>query len=193
MFHVVFICTGNRCRSPAAEGWLRHFAARAPLEVRSVGLLDLGEATPPRDMIEVARKIGLDLGAHRARPMTSTDLGRIDLVVGLALEHVAAAVVEAGSPVEKTFMLTEVVRLLEEIEPPETDDLEERARIAVERAHEVRSRSKSFRPGEDVADPIGGPRSGYVYMIEQVQDLCRRLTIGLFGAESLAERERDTG
>jgi low molecular weight protein-tyrosine phosphatase len=186
MFQILFVCTGNRCRSPLAEVQLRQLARGLPIEVGSVGLLDLGPAPALPEMIEVARTSGLDLSAHRARGLSSIDLAGADLVIGLERTHVATAVVEGNAPYDKVFSFREIVRLLEVIEPPDSDDVVERARAAVARAHEARGTDPSFVPGEDIQDPFGGPREGYFTMARTVGDLSRRLLAGLVGAEHAA-------
>jgi protein-tyrosine phosphatase len=182
MFEILFVCTGNRCRSPIAEEQLKRLAEGLPVEVGSVGLLDLGSAPALPEVIEVGKSIGLDLSRHRSRALMGIDLANADLVVGLERSHVAAAVVEANVPYEKVFTFKEIVRLLQRIDLPATPDPEERARMAVKLAHERRSGDPSFVPGEDIEDPFGGPRSAYVDMATQVSQLCRELLAGLFGS-----------
>jgi protein-tyrosine phosphatase len=181
MFEILFVCTGNRCRSPIAEEQLRRLGEGLPLDVASVGLLDLGSAPALPEVIEVGKGIGLDLSGHRSRHLMGVDTSSADLVVGLERSHVAAAVVEAGVPYEKVFTFKEIVRLLRGVEPPTGIDPEERARIAVKLAHESRGGSPAFVPGEDIEDPFGGPRSSYVDMASQVTKLSRELLTGLFG------------
>jgi protein-tyrosine-phosphatase len=136
-------------------------------------------------MLDIAGEYGIDLSSHRSRPLSSVDAAGLDLVLGLARAHVAAAVVDGGVPRERAFTLAEIVRLLESIVPPEEDDLEKRARAAVARADEARSSSLEFIPGEDVEDPIGGPPSGYADMAVIVRELCLRLLHGLFGPDAV--------
>jgi protein-tyrosine phosphatase len=182
MFEILFVCTGNRCRSPIAEVQLRRLAEGLPVVVGSVGLLDLGPAPALPEVLEVGRSIGLNLSQHRARHLMSLDNSRADLVVGLERSHVAAAVVEGNVPYEKVFTFKEIVRLLQSIEPPAISEPEERARMAVKLAHERRSEDPSFVAGEDIEDPFGGPRGAYVDMANQVSRLCGELLEGLFGS-----------
>ena len=182
MFEILFVCTGNRCRSPIAEEQLRNLANGLPIKVGSVGLLDLGPAPALPEVIDVGRSVGLDLSRHKARHLSAVDLSAVDLVVGLERSHVAAAVVEAGAPYDKAFTLKEIVRLLESLPAtPPSDDPEERARALVRAAHEARSSSPGFMPGEDIEDPFGGARSAYVEMADTVALLCRSLIAVLFG------------
>ncbi|MDQ3662574.1 MAG: hypothetical protein M3454_16285 [Actinomycetota bacterium] len=180
MFRILFLCTGNRCRSPIAEGFVRARAAPLPVEVSSAGLLDLGPAPALPEVVQAGSSVGLDVSSHRARPLADVALEELDLVIGLERSHVAAAVVEKGAPYDKTFTLVELVRLLESIERPEEADPEDRARAALKRAHDARAQAE-FVPGEDIQDPFGGPEKGYIKMATQVQSLTERLLTGLFG------------
>jgi protein-tyrosine phosphatase len=185
VFRILFLCTGNRCRSPVAEGFVRQLAAGLPLEVSSAGLLDLGPAPALPEVMRAGRAVGLDVADHRARPLAAVDLDDMDLVVGLERSHVAAAVVEKGAPFAKVFTFAEIVRLLERVGPGGDPDPVARARLAVSRAHQARQ-GEDFVPGEDISDPFGGPERGYVTMATQVRELSERLLVGLFGDSVVA-------
>jgi protein-tyrosine phosphatase len=85
---VLFVCLGNICRSPTAEGVLRHLAAHeAPhldLEVDSAGTGDyhLGAPPDPRSQ-RAAMKRGIDIGGLRARQVTEQDFARFDLILAM--------------------------------------------------------------------------------------------------------------
>ena len=191
MFEILFVCTGNRCRSPIAEEQLRQLARGLPVKVGSVGLLDLGSAPALPEVLEVGRSVGLDLSRHRARHLGSIELSSVDLLVGLERSHVAAAVVEAGVPYERSFTLKEIVRLLEQVPGSATQATEpvERARALVRAAHDLRSASPGFVAGEEIEDPFGGARSAYVEMAHTVADLCRSLIESLFGRRGVTATE----
>ena len=85
---VLFVCMGNICRSPTAEGVFRHKAERAGLLERlvvdSAGTHGYHEGFPPdRRAIAVARKRGYDLTALRARQLVAADFLRFDYVLGM--------------------------------------------------------------------------------------------------------------
>jgi low molecular weight protein-tyrosine phosphatase len=185
LFQILFICSGNRCRSPLAEVFVRQISSGLPVEVHSAGTLELGSVAAAPEMLPVAERFGLDLSAHRSAPLSAIAPPYPDLILGLERVHAAAAVVEARLPAERVFTLIEMVRLLEGIAPPDESDPVERARSAVALAHQARRTSPAFVPGEDIADPFGGPTNGYVEMTLQVRELCTRLLIGLFGTNAL--------
>lgn len=89
---VLFVCLGNICRSPLAEGVMRHLADQAgiALEVASAGTggWHVGEA-PDRRSHEVARRHGVSLDGQRARKIEREDFSRFDLIVAMDAENMA--------------------------------------------------------------------------------------------------------
>lgn len=83
---VLFVCTGNTCRSPFAEAVARAHG----IEVESAGLEAYAGDGPPGDAIAVAREFGYDLSSHYARPLTEEMLARADVVIGMTATHVNA-------------------------------------------------------------------------------------------------------
>ena len=184
-FHVVFICTGNRFRSVLAEHQLRQATSGLPVSVTSFGTLDAPGVAPLADAVELGAAAGLDLGAHRSRPLHGQDLRAADLVVGFERNHVASAVVEAGAPREKTFGAHELAELLARIELPGDLSVQERARNAVARADAGRVDVR--RPFRELADPVGRGSSFAAETAAQVRDQVARIAFGLFGAGPAAE------
>ena len=180
MFRICVICTGNRCRSPFAEAILRQASVGLPIEVTSVGLLDIGPAGVPPELLEVAANMDVDLKGHRARAISTVVPTDFDLFLGMDRDHVSSAVIDRGAPPDKTFTVMEAVRLLKQIDIPAEDDPVERARLLLKRAHEHRHAHPSFVSGEGIPDPLGGPKKGYVAMAAQLRDLCLELVALLF-------------
>jgi protein-tyrosine phosphatase len=91
-FRVVFVCTGNICRSPMAEVVFREFADAAGLRDRvgstSAGTGDwhVGERADQRTIAALERR-GYDGELHRARQFTLADFAHNDLVVALDRSH----------------------------------------------------------------------------------------------------------
>lgn len=182
-FQLVVVCTGNRVRSPAAEGFLRVLTEGLAVRLSSAGLLDLGPVPALPETLQTAAELGLDLSDHRAQCVVNADLSAVDLVVGFEQRHVATSVVDAHADRDRTFTIVELVDLLARVLPPANEDPAERAREAVARAAALR-RGRTEPPTE-IPDPLGGSAAVYRSTIERVRDLSERMAAGLFGAESL--------
>ncbi|MBK6348819.1 MAG: low molecular weight protein-tyrosine-phosphatase [Steroidobacteraceae bacterium] len=85
---ILFVCMGNICRSPTAEGVFRAHARRhAPgldLEIDSAGThaYHVGEPPDPRTISAAARR-GIDLAGLRARQVSDDDFERFDLIIAM--------------------------------------------------------------------------------------------------------------
>jgi protein-tyrosine phosphatase len=92
-FRVLFVCTGNICRSPTAEGVLRHLAQDAGIRVHveSAGTGDWHVGQPPDERAQHhAKGRGYDLSAQRARQVRRRDFEDFDLIVAMDRGHLAA-------------------------------------------------------------------------------------------------------
>lgn len=92
---VLFVCLGNICRSPLAEGVTRHLAGnlalgdRLRIESAGTGNWHVGEPPDPRSR-EVASRNGVSLDGQRARTVSADDLHEFDLVVAMDRSNLAA-------------------------------------------------------------------------------------------------------
>ena len=90
MKHILFVCTGNPCRSPLAEALLRQRLAQRGLSgitVASAGTGAWDGAPASEGAYLVALEHGLDLSAHRARLLTKETVQLADLVLTMARHH----------------------------------------------------------------------------------------------------------
>jgi protein-tyrosine phosphatase len=87
---ILFVCTGNICRSPTAEGVFRSLAQKAGFELRieSAGLGDwhVGQAPDERAQHH-ARQRGYELSAQRARQVRRRDFEEFDLILAMDAGH----------------------------------------------------------------------------------------------------------
>lgn len=90
---ILFVCLGNFCRSPLAEGVFRHVLAIRGLEHRfqldsaGTGGWHAGSAPDPRS-IEIAARHGIDISAQKARKVLAEDFTRFDLIFGMDRSNV---------------------------------------------------------------------------------------------------------
>lgn len=80
------VCLGNICRSPLAEGILKHYIKKEKLDwfVDSAGTGAWHIGNPPDSRsIEVAKKHGLDISSQRARKIRSTDFEEFDIIFAM--------------------------------------------------------------------------------------------------------------
>lgn len=95
MTRVLFVCLGNICRSPTAEGVFQQALARAGLthlvDIDSCGVGDwhVGKA-PDLRALAAARRRGVDISHLRARQLTANDFHAFDYVLGMDHDNLAA-------------------------------------------------------------------------------------------------------
>jgi protein-tyrosine phosphatase len=92
---ILFVCLGNICRSPTAEGVLRHLAAQeAPglgLKIDSAGTADYHTgAAPDLRSQRAALRRGIDISDLRARQVTRDDFARFDFILAMDRENLEA-------------------------------------------------------------------------------------------------------
>ena len=148
MIKVLFVCTGNICRSPTAEGVFKHFVAQAGLEDRIVtdsagtGDYHIGEAPDPRSQ-SAALARGYDISPLCARQVRVRDFGEFDYILAMDETH---------------------VRQLKRLSPPEHAG---RVRLFMEFAGQGAPR--------EVPDPYYGGARGFEHVLDLVEQASRGL------------------
>ena len=93
MYKILFVCTGNICRSPTAEGYMKKIVKKAGLSdkifVDSAATSSYHEGDAP-DMrsVECALKHGLDIRGLRSRPVRAEDFAEFDLILGMDSQNI---------------------------------------------------------------------------------------------------------
>ena len=89
-FKILFVCTGNTCRSPTAEGILKKMLEQNRIDnvkVSSAGTHGLQNAPASIFAIEVARVRNVDLSEHRSRELNRKMIEQADLILAMSQEH----------------------------------------------------------------------------------------------------------
>jgi len=151
-YSVLMVCLGNICRSPTAEGVLRHLVREAGLQdtvhVDSAGTLDYHIGSPPDERsCEHAMRRGYDLSGLRARQVQALDFAQFDLILAMDGQNMEA--LQSDCPAQHQHKL----RRLMEFAPAGT--------------------------GEVVADPYHDGQEGFETVLDHVEQACRGLLIHL--------------
>ena len=115
---------------------------------------------PVTEVVDVLDARGFDVRDHLSRPLDADLVAGADLVLPLAREHLREAVVARPDAFARTFTPKELVRRAGASGGRRPD---EELPAFLARLHEGRSAQELMgdEPADDVADPIGGPRSGF--------------------------------
>lgn len=173
---ILVVCTGNICRSPMAEGFLRAFLEErlgddAPL-VASAGLAAWEGSGPTPEAVAAAAELGVDISGHRARGIVPELVQTPDLVLAMTAGQRGALAESFPEVAGRIFTLKELVRILEADPAPEAGSLAE----VVRRADELRRRGVGRNPDdESVADPFGSGFETYRAVAWELREWCRRL------------------
>ena len=89
MPRVLFLCTGNTCRSPLAEVFAAENTSAPGVIFESAGLQVSGPCPASAGSLQVAAKLGLDLSGHHSRALTEGLLDDTAWVIGMTRSHVA--------------------------------------------------------------------------------------------------------
>lgn len=172
---VLFVCTGNICRSPAAELLAARAMSGLGIEFASAGTLGQVGARVAPMMGELLRADGLDPSGFAARRLTPKTLDEVDLVLGMTRAHRAAAAEMNPRLIRSVFTLTEFVQLGRAV--AESGSLGRRAaadRLSGMVEGAQRHRSAAAASGE-IDDPFGRDRAAYQAAYRQISEAIEAL------------------
>jgi glycine hydroxymethyltransferase len=136
---ILFVCTGNICRSPMAEGLFRHATeGRNDYRVASAGVGAADGQPPSLHAVRALRELGIDIADVRSQLLTPELVDAADYVFGMTHSHVETIMTLFPQAAEKTFLLREFDETLDEFE-------------------------------KDISDPIGCSYETYAYCRDQIE------------------------
>ena len=143
------------------------------VEISSAGILPVAGAIPG-EVVEVMGAYGIDLSAHRSRTMTAEVVADADLLVGMGRRHVREAVLLDPGSWPRAFTLKSLVQRGHEVGPrvPGSD-----LASWLDTVHDGRTRTELAHRStvDEVADPYGGPLSGYRATARELSELTSEL------------------
>src|SRR3954471_14211879 len=136
---ILFVCTGNICRSPMAEGLFRHAVkGRSDFRVTSAGVGAVDGLPPSEHAVRALKELGIDIGKQRSHMLTAELVQQADYIFGMTHSHVDAITLLYPQAAEKTFLLREFDETLDAYE-------------------------------NDISDPIGGSYDVYLNCRDQIE------------------------
>ncbi len=138
---ILIVCTGNICRSPIAEAYLRHRLAQEPIpgewEIISAGTWAQDGLPASESGVAVMRERGLDMSRHRSRNVDAALLAKVDLVLTMTASHAEVLRAEFPSAATKIFRLTEMAGPPYDVRDPYGGSLNDYRRTADELERQI--------------------------------------------------------
>ena len=139
MKSILFVCTGNVCRSPMAEGLFRQaIKGRGNYQVLSAGLGAMDGQPPSPYAVQAVKELGIDISGQRSRMLTADLVQRADYIFGMTHSHIDTVTLLYPQAAEKVFLLREFDETLDVFE-------------------------------KDISDPIGGSYEVYLNCRDQIE------------------------
>ncbi len=171
---ILFVCTGNVCRSPMAEGFLRWESDRRglDLDVRSTGTHAWHGRAATIDGRKIMNELGVSIDDHRTLELDDRLVDWADLIIGMSREHARDTVRAFPDAERKTYTMKGLLELLPTL-PPHDD-----TGAWLEAAYEMRDRADAVVV-QDIEDPIGERASAYRRVATEIQELTALFAEGL--------------
>ena len=163
---IVFVCTGNLCRSPMAEGLLRHAVQEQGcegIEVSSVGTWAYYGRPATDEAVTTLKERGIDISAHLSRPVEIEELRAADLIVAMTSVHVREITNLAPELADRIVMMKELREIKSAVVGPDASR-EDRGRALLTGQRPKRRRDL------DVDDPMGLPIGAYERCVGELQE-----------------------
>jgi glycine hydroxymethyltransferase len=139
---ILFVCTGNVCRSPMAEGLFRKMISGRPgIGTSSAGVSTYPGQSPSPHAVEVLAKRGINISGIRSKPLTERLIQEATWIVAMTRSHLDSIFYQYPEAAEKTY-------LLREFEPgAQSFDIADPIGMGVEAYEEARDSIENALPG----------------------------------------------
>ncbi|SEC32377.1 low molecular weight protein arginine phosphatase [Paenibacillus sp. GP183] len=194
MVRILFVCTGNTCRSPLAEGMLRHMLQGEKLEaeVRSAGVSAANGSSISRNSEAVLQEKGIG-DKLTSSALNEPDVEWADVILTMTMAHKGIVIQRHPQALEKTFTLKEFVEddpaILEAIDTRTTLTAELQLKQALSQPISNDERSQLSKLNKhissfDISDPFGGSLDAYRLTAQEIELHLKKLVIKLQGFSS---------
>lgn len=102
---ILFVCTGNICRSPMAEGLFRHATDPAKYKAISAGVAAMNGQVPSENSVKALKEVGIDITHQRSSALTAEMVDQADYIFGMTHGHVEDIRTFFPNAAEKTYLL----------------------------------------------------------------------------------------
>ena len=152
MKHILFVCTGNSCRSVMAEGFFRHLTVERALDIKtsSAGVSAVDGYPPTAETVQTMSEEGIDVSGHRSRKLTLEMVTQADKIFAMERTHKQIILENWPQAREKVFLMTQF-------------------------ASPVRTHGSQV----DIPDPIHMPVYFYQNVAQVIRECVERITEGI--------------
>ena len=180
---ILFVCTGNICRSPVAAAMFASIVASSGVEASSAGVSARAGYSPPGKMLESAYRLGVDVSGHRSRVIVAEELEDFAGIFCMEFGQARALVSVVPEAFGKIFVLPQFVRSAAE-SPQSARQTSESVAQWIARLGVDRQPSDLFARGADweVADPFGAHSDAYDRCVSDLGLLVTALAVAMLPA-----------
>ena len=148
---ILFVCTGNSCRSIMAEGLMKKYLralGKDKIEVVSAGVGAVGGFPPTEETVETMKKEGVDVSGYRSKKITREMIKGADLILVMEASHKDIVARFMPEAVSKTYLLKEFL---------------------------VEKSVENYPDNHNIPDPIGKPMDFYKLSFEIIKSQIERI------------------